>query len=432
MRDIILNWIKSFYLKDDGSTIEDLLVNEVFLDHQYFWMIGMLLGIVVVSLMIWWATKEILLGFMVSFASKTKTNFDDLLVKNKFFRAIAHLLPLMFLDYFFSIAFFSFPKTLDFADRINEVLIAFTILVSIKRLLRTTGQFLREKPAFEGKPINAYVQTVNILLTIIMSVIILSLLTGQSPTFFLTSLGAMTAILLLVFKDTILGFVGSIQIAVNDMLRVGDWVSMEKYGADGDVIEINLTTVKVQNWDRTITTIPTYNFISDSFKNWRGMADSGGRRIKRDVCIRMESVKFASTELIKKLEKVSFLSDFITQRQADIVDYNKSNNLTEEQLNARKQTNIGLFRRYLEYYLKHNNSVHQEMTIMVRQLQPTPNGVPIEIYCFTNTIAWLEYEAIQGDIFDHIFAVVNEFELEIHENPSGADMRAFSASKFNA
>jgi len=429
MRELILNWIKRFYFEDSTKTVEDLIAHPEFATHKFFWMLALLIGIFVISMLIWWVTKEILLGFMVSFASKTKTNFDDLLVKNKFFRAIAHLLPLMFLDYFFSIAFFAYPKTLEFADRINEVLIAFTILVALKRLLRTTGQFLREKPAFEGKPINAYVQTVNIVLSIIVGVIILSLLTGQSPTFFLTSLGAMTAILLLVFKDTILGFVGSIQIAVNDMVRVGDWVSMEKYGADGDVIEINLTTVKVQNWDRTITTIPTYNFIADSFKNWRGMADSGGRRIKRDIAIRMESVKFASPRLIEKLQKVKFLSEFVTQRQREIANYNQAHNLTDEQLNARKQTNIGLFRRYLEYYLKHNESIHQGMTIMVRQLQPTSNGVPIEIYCFTNTIAWLEYEAIQADIFDHIFAVVNEFELQIHENPSGADMRAFVDSK---
>jgi miniconductance mechanosensitive channel len=246
----------------------------------------------------------------------------------------------------------------------------------------------------------------------------ISLITKQSPTFFLTSLGAMTAILLLVFKDAILGFVGSIQIASNDMVRIGDWVSMEKYGADGDVLEINLTTVKVQNWDRTITTIPTYAFVSDSFKNWRGMSDSGGRRIKRSVNIQIDTIKFASPDLINRLFKVKMLGDFIQQREEEIKKYNQENNLDESQINARRQTNIGLFRRYLDYYLKNHEQVHQGMTIMVRQLQPTEKGLPLEVYCFTNTVAWLEYESIASDIFDHIFSVVTMFDLAIHEQPT--------------
>ena len=234
----------------------------------------------------------------------------------------------------------------------------------------------------------------------------LSVLTKQSPVYFLTSLGAMTAILLLVFKDTILGFVGSIQLSANDMVRIGDWVTMEKFGADGDVIEINLTTVKVQNFDKTITTIPTYSFISDSFKNWRGMEESDGRRIKRSLAVQVDSVKFADKALIDKLSKVKLLSDFVLQRQEEIKKYNEENGLDENQLNARKQTNLGLFRRYLEYYLQNHEGVNTQMTLMVRQLSPTELGVPIELYCFTKTKEWIKYEVVIADIFDHIFAVV--------------------------
>lgn len=430
MKALILDWVKSFYFEHNNATMEDLLANEAFIAHQYMWMIGMLISLIVLFAIIWWVTKEVILGFFIRLAQKTKTNFDDLLVENKFFNALAHLLPLMFLDYFFSIAFFTFPEVQDFSVRLNEVLIVFVVLVSLKRLMRTIGDFLSTKPAFIGKPLSAYVQTVNIILTIILSIVMVSLLTKQSPAFFLTSLGAMTAILLLVFKDVILGFVGSIQIASNDMLRVGDWVSMEKYGADGDVIEINLTTVKVQNWDRTITTIPTYALVSDSFKNWRGMSDSGGRRIKRSVAIQIDTIKFASPNLLEHLKNVKMLSEFVTQRQEDINKYNEENKLDESQINARKQTNIGLFRRYLDHYLKNHERVHQDMTIMVRQLQPSEKGLPIEIYCFTNTIAWLEYEEIMSDIFDHIFAVIPAFELAIHEQPtSSAISNAIKAIK---
>ena len=420
MKSLIIDWIKSYYLTDKKAPVEALLANEDFIAHQYWWMLGALIASVLLFAIIWWLTKEIVLSFVIRLAKKTKTNFDDLLVENKFFNAISHLIPLMFLDYFFSIIFLAFPQMLDFSVRITEVLIVFVVLVSLKRFMRTIGGFLAEKSTFSGKPIGAYVQTVNIVLTILLGVVMVSLLTKQSPTFFLTSLGAMTAIILLVFKDSILGFVGSIQIATNDMVRIGDWVSMEKYGADGDVIQINLTTVKVQNWDKTITTIPTYAFVSDSFKNWRGMSESGGRRIKRSISIQIDTIRFASPELLERLANVKMLRSFIAQREEEIDNYNQENKLDQSQINARRQTNVGLFRRYLEYYIKHHERIHQEMTIMVRQLQSSEKGLPIEVYCFTNTIAWGEYEEIMSDIFDHIFAVVNEFDLAIHEEPTNA------------
>jgi miniconductance mechanosensitive channel len=429
MRELILKWIAGFYDLNEVGALIALMKSDEYLWHSLGWMVFLLISTVVLSLIIWWLTKEVLLGFVTSFANRTKTEFDDILVKKKFFNALAHLPPLLLLDYFFSIVFFSYPKTLEFADRINEVLIAFMVLVAIRRLFNTVGEFLRKKPSLEGKPITSYVQTVNIIVTIFFSIIILSLLTGQSPVFFLTSIGAMTAIIILIFKDTILGFVGSIQMAANDMVRVGDWITMEKYGADGDVVEITLNTVKVQNWDRTITTIPTYNFISESFKNWRGMAESGGRRISRNIHIQIDSVKFASPRLLEKLKEVNYLRPFIEQRQEEIKKYNEEKGLSEHQINARKQTNIGLYRRYLEFYLRNHERVHQGMSLMVRQLAAEDKGVPIQIYCFTNTIVWAEYEEIMADIFDHLFAVTKEFELAIFESPSGQDFKEFIQNK---
>jgi miniconductance mechanosensitive channel len=423
MRELVINWIKSFYSLSKDAPIEYLLDHPDFGTHKYFWALGIFIIVLMVSYVLWFLTRQILLTVVNSFAKRTKTQFDDLLVQNKFFRGVAHLVPLLLFDYFFSIVFFAFPDAKDFSVRINDVLIIFVVLVSLRRLVKTLGDMISRKPVFEGKPISAYVQTVNIVLTIIFSIIMLSVLTKQSPTFFLTSLGAMTAILLLIFKDTILGFVSSIQLSANDMVRIGDWVTMEKFGADGDVVEINLTTVKVQNFDKTITTIPTYNLISDSFKNWRGMSESGGRRIKRAVNIQIDSVKFASPELLERLSKIKLLSEFIQQRQEEIRAHNESMGLDESQINARRQTNLGLFRRYLDYYLQNKPEIHQEMSIMVRQMTPGDNGIPIEIYCFTNTTSWTAYESIMADIFDHIFSVVKSFDLRIFESPSGEDIR---------
>lgn len=423
MKDWIFDWIKSIYGLSNDTEMEVLLANPGFVAHEYLWGLGLFAGVVVIFGIIWFFTRQVLLAIVHTFASKTKTDLDDNLVEKKFFSSLAHLVPLLLLDYMFGIAFFAFPKVLDFSGRINEVLIVLVILISLRRFLNALGQMLSRKPALEGKPVNSYIQTVKIVLSIIFIILMLSVLTKQSPLYFLTSLGAMTAILLLVFKDTILGFVGSIQLSANDMVRIGDWVTMEKYGADGDVIEINLTTVKVQNFDKTITTIPTYSFIADSFKNWRGMEESEGRRIKRSVSIHLDSVKFADPVLLGKLSKVNLLSSFIEQRQEEIRTYNEVNGLDDEQLNARKQTNLGLFRRYLEYYLKNHEGINTDMTLMVRQLPSNEHGVPLELYCFTKTKEWQKYEVVVADIFDHIYSVVKQFELAIFESPSGKDIR---------
>lgn len=427
MKNYLFNWIKNIYLSVGEHSLEALLADPSFQSDKYFWMLGLLGAMIILSILIWWLTRQVLVGIIHTFASRTKTKLDDALVEKKFFNALAHILPLLFMDYFFSIVFFAFPDAFEFTKRINDFLIVFAVLISIRRFLNAMEEILKQRPFFQGKPIGAYNQTLKLIITLVFIVILLTVVTGKSPTFFLTSLGAMTAVLLLVFKDTILGFVGSIQITANDMLRIGDWVTMEKYGADGDVIEINLTTVKVQNFDMTITTIPTYSFIADSFKNWRGMQDSDGRRIKRSLNLKIDTIKFADPVLLERLSKVKILAEFITEQQREIKAFNEANGLVgEEQIHARRQTNVGLFRRYVEYYLKNNPSINQNMTLMVRQLQPKNDGLPLEIYCFSATQVWAEYEIVIADIFDHLLSVIHTFELDIHQSPTGSDFMRLS------
>lgn len=379
---------------------------------------------IVISLAMWWLARQILFRGLHVLAHKSAATWDDHLVHNKVFRAVAYLLPLTFMEYFFSIVFYQYPTWNGFANRLLDVLIIVVILVSINRTLNALRDIVKQNELYRDKPIQSYFQITKIVVTGVFVILILARLTNQSPLFFLTSLGAMTAILVLVFKDTILGFVGSIQLAANDMIRIGDWVTMDKYGADGYVIEINLATVKVQNFDKTITTIPTYAFISDSFINWRGMQESDGRRIKRSLFIQIDTIHFASDELLAKLSGIKVLESYVKSTQQAITEYNKLHGFSEDDsINARRQTNIGLFRMYVEKYLRNHQEINQEMPLMSRQLAPTPNGVPLEIYCFTKEKDWHTYERITGDIFDHLFATVTVFELELFENPSGRDVR---------
>jgi len=252
---------------------------------------------------------------------------------------------------------------------------------------------------------------------------IISILLERDPTVLLAGLGAMAAILLLVFKDTILGFVASIQLSANNMLKIGDWIEMRSHGADGTVTDITLNTVKVQNWDKTISTIPTYALVSESFNNWKGMEESGGRRIKRAVNIDTGSIKFCDAQMLNRFLKFELIRDYVKKKENEVKEYNKTKKLSEDDnISGRRQTNIGIFRKYLEVYLRQHPMVNQDMTFLVRQLHPTPTGLPIEIYVFCKDKAWANYEAIQADIFDHIFAVIPEFELKVFQQPSGSDI----------
>jgi miniconductance mechanosensitive channel len=302
-------------------------------------------------------------------------------------------------------------------------------LLSLYSLLSTMELVLAPTRAGQDLPLRGIVQGIKLFAALIALILGISLLIGKSPLILFSGLGAMTAVLLLVFKDPLLGLVAGIQLSANNMLKVGDWLEMPKYGADGDVIEISLTTVKVRNWDKTITSIPAYALIADSFKNWRGMQESGGRRIKRAFNIDVTSVHFMTDEEIESLRKLRLLSDYIETKLKEIEEDNRQRGVSEDSaLNGRRLTNLGTLRAYLVAYLKANPNVRQDMTSMVRQLQPGSEGIPIEIYCFTKTTVWLEYEAIQSDIFDHVLAVVPAFNLRFHQNPTGHDLQGLRSA----
>lgn len=416
MKELVHNWLGSFFeagLPESGNSM-------------YLITLLMFIATLGLSILMWWLTRTILLAIIHSFAERTRTHWDDLLIKNRFFAALANIVPLSFAHVFLNITFYALPAFENFFLRIVDILILLVALVSVSRLLNTMRDLVMENERMKDKPIHSYFQVIKIVTSGVFIFLMLSVVTGKSPVFFLTSLGAVSAILILVFKDTILGFVGSVQLAANDMIRIGDWVTMEKYGADGDVIEISLATVKVQNFDKTITTIPTYSFISDSFKNWRGMQESDGRRIKRAIRLKMEGVKFATPEMIDRFKEIRILKPFIEERQAQIEAYNAEHGfeIQDSPLNGRRQTNIGLFRRYVEYYLKNNPHINQNMTLMVRQLEPGSEGLPLEIYCFTKTKEWLQYEMVMGDVFDHLISAVRYFELEVFESPTGSDFKS--------
>ena len=409
------------------SYVEHLL-GLIALPNSYFVNVRTLilfLGMLLVCTLMWWVSRKFLTELIHRLAEKSKTKWDDYLVENKFFAVISNLLPLIFIDAFVRTVFVDYQKIGVFFTKAADVLIVLVILLSLLRFLTTFEQILSEKERLKDKPIQSYFQLVKIVLVGFMIILGLSISTGLSPVYYLTSLGAMTAIILLIVKDTILGFVGSIQLAANDMVRIGDWITMEKFGADGDVIEITLATVKVQNFDKTITTIPTYSFISDSFKNWRGMELSDGRRIKRALNIEINSIKFCTPKLLEKLSKIDFLKNHISKKELEISTFNNQNNITKDfLLNGRNQTNIGLFREYVTMYLKDNPLINSEMTLMVRQLAPTEMGVPVEVYCFSKTKEWGVYEGIVADVFDHLFAAMPYFDLVVFERPSGKDLKA--------
>ena len=317
---------------------------------------------------------------------------------------------------------------LPIIETVTELWILLFALLTLFSLLDTLQDFSRFSEKARNLPLRGIFQGIKLVTAVIALILAIALLIGKSPLLLFSGLGAMTAVLLLVFKDPILGFVAGIQLSANNMLAVNDWLEMPKYGADGDVIDISLTTVKVRNWDKTITTIPTYALISDSFKNWRGMQETGGRRIKRAVFIDATSVHFLSEEDIARLRKLQLLSAHIETKLKEIAEDNRARSIDPSSpANGRRLTNLGVFRAYLTAYLKTSNKIHKELTQMVRQLDPGENGIPLEVYAFANDTDWVAYEGIQSDIFDHIFAVLPEFGLRVYQNPTGHDMRQLVA-----
>ncbi len=368
--------------------------------------------------------KKIFIRSIRSVIKKTKTVWDDALVENKVFITLSHIAPAVVIYLTTPYIFEDFSGAIPYILRVVNAYISIVLIIVIINFLNTLKYYFENTKLFKNNPLDSYFQLVKISIYIIGGIIILSFLLNKSPLYFFSALGAMTVVLLLIFKDTLMGFVASIQLSANNMIHIGDWVSMPKYGADGDVIEMNLTTIKIQNWDKTITTIPTYAFISESFKNWKGMSESGGRRIKRSLSIKISSIKFCTLEMLERFKKFQLIKDYIKEKSNKIEEYNKENKIDKSYLiNGRHLTNIGIFRVYAEAYVKNNPDINLNMTCMVRQLLPTEKGLPIEIYTFSNRQEWVTYEGIMSDMFDHLIAAVPEFELEVFQNPTGTDFR---------
>ena len=376
--------------------------------------------------------KEIILRAIQHFAKRSKTIWDDILVGNKFFSRLCHVVPAVIFHTLAPVAFKGSTSTITAIETIALVYIAFTGLLAVDALLNSVVGIYRNFEFSRRIPIKGFIQVIKIVLYATIGISIVCLVLGKKPGTLLAGMGAMTAILLLIFKDSILGLVAGIQLSANHMVRIGDWIEMPKYNADGDVIDISLTTVKVQNWDKTIATIPTYALVTDSFKNWRGMSESGGRRIKRAVYIDMTSIKFCSEEMLARFKKFQYLTDYITQKQEEISQHNKQLQIDNSELvNGRRMTNVGNFRAYMAAYLKHHPKINQNMTFLIRHLNPTSSGLPIEIYVFCSDKIWANYEAIQADIFDHMLAVIPQFELRVFQNPTGADFKNHYSSITN-
>ena len=368
--------------------------------------------------------RRALLSAVHAFSRNTKTDWDDILVSCRVFHRLSYLAPAVAV-HVLAAAAFETPAMITWAQRFAEIYALTVLLITVDALLNAANRIYQRFEIAQRIPILGYLQVVKIVLSIGAAIVAVSILIDQSPLILLTGLGAMTAVLLLIFKDSILGLVAGIQLIGNDMVRPGDWIEMPKFGADGDVLEITLNTVKVQNFDKTITTIPTYALISDSFKNWRGMAESAGRRIKRSVAIDVSSVKFCTPEMIAEFKKYAVLRDYVQLRENELAEHNRARGLDDSvPVNGRRMTNLGTFRQYMLGYLRAHPMINRDMTFLVRQLQPTELGLPLEIYVYSADKNWVNYEAIQADIFDHLFAVLPYFDLRAFQRPTGHDLAA--------
>ncbi|KPD02507.1 mechanosensitive ion channel family protein [Moellerella wisconsensis] len=409
MQQQLLDWIKQF--NHDYADITSLLI--------------VLSLIIIVALILHFILHKIILPQLEKNGKKKNQGWQFQLTQHKLFNRIAFLIQGIVVNIqaiLWLHAGSTTQQVLTVGAQAWSLLFGLLILYSLLDIILGAMQ---RYPSIARLPLRGIFQSVKLIATVIIGIMIISLLIGKSPLILISGLGAMTAVLMLVFKDPIMGLVAGIQLSANNMLNIGDWLEMPKYGADGAVTDIGLTTVKVRNWDNTVTTIPTYALISDSFKNWQGMTESGGRRIKRSVRLDTTSIHFLTEHEISALEKAQLLEPYIDNKVNELKQFNSS--LPQDKvspLNQRNLTNIGTFRAYVEAYLKNHPLIHKNMTIMVRQLESDSNGLPVEIYAFTNTTAWLEYERIQSDIFDHIFSILPQFGLRVHQSPTGNDMRA--------
>lgn len=405
-----------------------------------------ILAVLILALFTHYIAKYILVHVVQKIVQKTKTEWDDILVQKNVFNGLAHIIPLFIV---YNSCFFAAPvldrplaelpaETIrqlssDFYFALGPVLLKlariyfiFTVVYIIITLLNAGNNIYQTTPYAPHRSIKGYIQLLKILIIFLSVILVISVLLGKDPSVLIAGLGAMAAVLMLVFKDTILGLTASIQLSANNMVKIGDWIEMPGHRADGTVTDITLNTVKIQNWDKSITTIPTYSLVSESFTNWKGMEESDGRRIKRSVFIDLYSISFCTPEMLKHFQKFDLIRDYVLEKEAEIEKYNEERKLKEEDaVSRRRQTNIGIFRKYIELYLKNNSLINLNMTFIVRQLQSTDKGVPIEVYLFSKEKEWNSYEALQADIFDHIFAVLPEFGLKVYQTPAGTDSRTF-------
>ncbi len=384
-------------------------------------------GLILLVLLLSWVVHRVSQGpinrSIEKFAHYTIQQWDDILVEKHIVKRILYFIPLILL-YVLSSPILTGTSLLPLSQTLISVLFLIAGMMFLDAILSALLAIYGKSAIAKEISIIPFVQVLKLGLYFVTGILLLSLLLQKTPLYFLSGLGALTAVLMFVFKDVLMGFVAGIQLIANKMVAPKDWIEIPKYGADGDVIEITLTTVKVQNFDNTITTIPTYALINESFKNWRNMNLSGGRRIKRYVNIDLGSIKFCSSEMLERFKRIQLISQYIQNRQEEILVYNKKHQVDESTLvNGRRLTNIGVFRSYVEAYLRQHPMIHKDMTFLIRQLSPSENGLPIEIYVFCKDTNWTAYESVQANIFDHILAVVPEFDLQVFQEPSGTDFQ---------
>lgn len=402
--------------------LQNLGMSEIW--AKYINLLILVVGLVLILFLVDFVLRKIIINTFVRLTSSSKTKFDDYLVRNKTPRNIAHIIPVLIAYKTIPYIFIDFPNLENILFKAIEVFGIILFLWIVRSILNTLKDFFKTIPNLKDKPIDSYIQVFMIFSWAIGILFAFSIITGTELWKFLTALGTASAVIILVFKDTIMGFVASIQVSINDMVRIGDWITFEKYGADGDVIEINLSTVKVQNFDKTITTIPTYALISDSFRNWRGMTNAKGRRIKRALLLKQESIHFLTENELESLKQIKLLTPYLSNKEQDINAYNQENNIDKSILiNGRNLTNVGVFRKYVDLYLNEHSGINKEMLIMARQLAPTSQGLPLEIYAFSSDKRWENYEYIMADIFDHLIASIPYFNLEGFELPSSTNFK---------
>jgi miniconductance mechanosensitive channel len=412
---------------DPSSYIYDLFISAG-LNENLAIFLRTLIIVTVVILLSWIANflaKLIIEKIVATIIRKTKFKWDDIFLEKHVFRSLSHFAPAIVIWFMAGWAFTDYPALLAFIQKLTYIYMIAAGTMFMNTFIDAWHAIYMELPISSERQIKGYVQLTKIFVVVIAVLIIVSVILDKKIGTLLAGLGALAAVLILVFKDTLLSLVASIQLSANKMVKVGDWISLPSRDADGTVVDISLNIVKIQNWDKTIITVPTYSLVQESFQNWLGMEESGGRRIKRPIYIDTNSIRFLDKEMIERLRKVHLLKDYLDKKEAELEKYNKEQNIDDSSIvNGRRLTNIGTFRAYVEAYLRHHPKIHNEMTFLIRQLPLSEKGLPIEVYVFSNDQVWANYEAIQSDIFDHLLAVVPEFGLRIFQNPTGNDFRS--------